>query len=172
MTDRRTSIAITGLLLMAISADNSAANEDVAAILRDVGEQCTAMHGYDWRNPGDIGQSELAPGEKAWRDCVYAGIRRDVIPRSAVPEDYERIIAEDQQFTRAIEAGTMTRDERWQRNKSATDAARAKDSAVAATKPLNKTKAADVQQQKAFDQLVKGQLNDMLRNQTRPHYMR
>ena len=93
-------------------------NAELEQALRTISASCTQQHGYDPANPGQLGEHELGTGEKAWRECLYAGIRADLVPRSSLPDGYERIIAQDIAFTAAIEAGKMTRFERWQRNRT------------------------------------------------------
>lgn len=100
---------------IALAAENTGAELDQA--LARISARCTEQHAYDPASPGDIGEHALAPGEKAWRECVYAAIRSEVAPRSSAPEAYEELIAQDIKFTAAIEAGEMTRFERWQRNR-------------------------------------------------------
>jgi hypothetical protein len=90
---------------------------ELETALNTISTGCTRKHGFDPTNPGEVGAHELARGEKAWRECLYAGIRTDLEPRSGFPAMYERVIAQDVEFTTAIEAGKMTRFERWQRNR-------------------------------------------------------
>jgi len=91
-------------------------NAQIESSLDTISKACTASHGYDPKDGAGIDEHELGPNEREWRDCVYAGIRRELKPHSRYPEQFEQIIAQDQRFTAAIAAGEMTRYERFQRN--------------------------------------------------------
>ena len=151
-------------MLAAVSGAAVAAEPAADAALETIGDRCTREHGYDWRNPGELGEHELGAGETAWRECVYAAIRRDIMPGSSVPGEYERIIAQDQAFTRAIAGGTMTRSERRRQNAAEQRAIAAIES-QAATPPRN-----------AEDDMVdrmRRELQNVLRGipgTPRPHY--
>jgi hypothetical protein len=127
----------------------------ITEVLEAIGKKCTAEHGYDWQNPGEVEEYELGVGEKAWRECVYAGIRSEIIPISKLPDEYERIIAQDIAFTKAIAAGEMTRYERGRRNRMARQLARTNEELTHGTEPLD--------QQKNLQEFVNDQLDQMLR---------
>lgn len=134
---------------------------ELTALLERIGTDCKDKHGYDWRNPGDLGEHELGVGEKAWRDCVYAGVRAEIVPQSNVPEQYERMIDDDIRYTAAIEAGEMTRFERWQKNRFGRQ--------VAAT---NEAMAESTEEQEAaerLDKVMKHQLDELLRTPPPPN---
>ncbi|MEK9660205.1 MAG: hypothetical protein VW644_00450 [Alphaproteobacteria bacterium] len=82
------------------------------AAMADLADRCTAAHGYDPRKPGEISENELAEGERAWRDCMYAGIDADIAHRSSSPAEWRALIDADRQMTDAIAAGSMTRSQR------------------------------------------------------------
>jgi hypothetical protein len=146
----------------------ASANEDVMVILQGIGEQCAAEHRYDWQRPAEVEEKALAVGEKAWRQCVYAGIRRDVVPISGVPDEYERIIARDIEFTQAIEAGEMSRVERWRRNRKARDLVLANETIAEETgQELEKDLAE--KQNEQLSEFMNDQVDMMLRVQTRPN---
>ena len=140
-------------------------------ILKGIGNQCAAENGYDWRSPGEAGEKALAVGEKAWRQCVYAGIRRDVMPISGVPDEYERIIARDIEFTQAIEAGEMSRVERWQRNRKARDLVLANEAIAQATGQQLEGDLAEKQNEQ-FSEFMNDQIDMMLRVQRLPSVIR
>ncbi len=73
---------------------------------------CTATHGYDWKATDGIGDRELAPGEREWRQCVYRGVEDILIPHTTFPGLYRQIIDEDRRMTEKIGRGEMTRSER------------------------------------------------------------
>lgn len=75
-------------------------------------EVCTLNHGYDPADADLLGPHQLGEGELAWRDCVYQAIGEILIPSVASPLPYERLILEDREMTRAIQAGQLTRAER------------------------------------------------------------
>jgi hypothetical protein len=96
---------LSGSLCASVAAD------DGTAIAR-LADACTADHGYDPRRPGAVDETSLAENERAWRDCMYAGIRNTVMPRSPVPTEWQALIEADTEMTNAIVAGTMTRSQR------------------------------------------------------------
>lgn len=114
------SSATAAFIALCICSGSSLAELTNAALessLAAIAKACTASHGYDPENALDIGEHELGQNEREWRNCVYAGIRRDLEPQSRYPDQFEQIIAQDQRFTVAIVAGEMTRYERFQRNR-------------------------------------------------------
>lgn len=90
----------------------SSASADTGAALGKLADQCTATHGYDPRKPGDVEEDELAPNERAWRACMYAGIDSDIAKHSATPEEWRALIDADRDMTDAIAAGDMSRSQR------------------------------------------------------------
>ena len=131
------------------------ASDEIEAVLKEIGSRCTKTHDYDSANPGEVGEYSLGEGEKAWRECVYDGIRNDLVPISKLPEQYERIIAQDAEFTRAIEAGEMTRFDRWQKNRMAKQIA-------LANEELGESREV-ARQRQILDNVVQKQLEMMLR---------
>jgi hypothetical protein len=102
---------------------------------------CTRQHGYDPTAQNGLGPHELGRNEMPWRECAYEGIRRIIVPASALPEMYEDLIAEDRKMTEAVVQGTMTRDDRRSRIEVLTGTA-------AVNEQLNKS----LQQRKAADE--------------------
>ena len=79
--------------------------------------ECTQRYGYDPEAGSKLGSNVLGPGEREWRDCVYQGIEKYVIPRTLSPDAYRQAIAEDRNMTEAIAKGNMTRAQREARVK-------------------------------------------------------
>lgn len=146
------------ILVLSAAATPSSAAGKIQEVLNDIAAQCTKTHGYDWRKPGELGDYELGRGEKAWRSCVYDGIRHQIIPASKIPKQYERAIERDIQFTQAIEAGEMTRFERWQENRMTRNL-------TLANEELADNSEADRQarQQEHLEEFVNRQMEDLLR---------
>jgi len=76
---------------------------------------CSRIHGYDPAAAADIPQHELGAGERAWRECVYDGIRVTLMARSEAPEMYQQLIDTDRRMTDSVEQGALSRQERRQR---------------------------------------------------------
>lgn len=75
-------------------------------------EACRQETGYV---PLDDEGARLAPGEAAYRACLYAGIEEIVLP--AIPHEevrgwYRALVDDDRMLTEAVSAGRMTRGER------------------------------------------------------------
>jgi hypothetical protein len=79
--------------------------------------ECTQRYGYDPEAGSKLESNVLGAGEREWRDCVYQGIEKYVIPRTLSPDAYRRAIAEDRSMTEAIAKGDMTRVQRQARAK-------------------------------------------------------
>jgi hypothetical protein len=79
--------------------------------------ECTQRYGYDPEAGSKLGSNVLGPGEREWRDCVYQGIEKYVMPRTLSPDAYRQAIAEDRNMTEAIAKGDMTRAQREARVK-------------------------------------------------------
>lgn len=73
---------------------------------------CSERHDYAPDRVQDAGPHEILPGERAWRECVYAGIETLVVPHTGMPGLYRSLIREDRHMTDAVEAGRLTRSER------------------------------------------------------------
>jgi len=78
-------------------------------------EQCTARYGYDPETASGLGPYSLGAGEREWRECVYEGVEKFLIPKTLSPEVYRNAIVEDRQMTAAVASGKMTRSERSER---------------------------------------------------------
>jgi hypothetical protein len=78
---------------------------------------CTQQHGYTPAETAALGPHELGSSERAWRECVYAGIREFLQPASPIPEVYDELITTDRSLTDAVAAREITRAERRQRLK-------------------------------------------------------
>ncbi len=96
-------------------ARDSGLSREMAAARRQLDDHmadCSKRYGYDPEAAAKLGPHVLGKGELEWRACVYQGIEKYMIPRTASPEIYRRAIAEDRKMTEAISKGTMTRAER------------------------------------------------------------
>jgi hypothetical protein len=80
--------------------------------LDDYLKQCTTTHGYDPEAAADLGPHVLGAGEREWRECVYRGLERHLIPKTQSPEVYRKAIEEDREMTASVAAGKMTRAQR------------------------------------------------------------
>ena len=67
--------ALVTLVLTAVGCEAFADNK-IKKTLNNIASQCTESHGYDWRDPGELGDYELERNEKAWRACVYCERQR------------------------------------------------------------------------------------------------
>ncbi|HXV80703.1 MAG TPA: hypothetical protein VEG60_12570 [Candidatus Binatia bacterium] len=83
--------------------------------LNDYMAQCTKRYGYDPKAAAKLGPNVLGPGEREWRECVYQGIEKYLIPRTLSPDLYRQAIAEDRKMTEAVANGEMTRAQRQAR---------------------------------------------------------
>ena len=99
-------------LTMAASAVSAADVDKRSQALDEHLAQCTARFGYDPDNTAGLGDYELAPTERDWRQCAYQGIQTIMIPGALIPGAYKELIAQDQAMTRSIERREMTRSER------------------------------------------------------------
>jgi hypothetical protein len=99
------------------SRDSTGTREIVTARrqLDDYMAQCTKRYGYDPEAASNLGPNVLGTGEREWRECVYDGIEKYLIPRTLSPDVYRQAIAEDRKMTDAITKGEMTRAERQAR---------------------------------------------------------
>ena len=99
------------------SKDVSGTREIVTARgqLDDYMAQCTKRYGYDPEAASKLGPNVLGPGEREWRQCVYQGIEKYLIPKTLSPDVYRRAVAEDRKMTEAVANGGMTRAQRQAR---------------------------------------------------------
>ncbi len=153
-------------LLSAIASDVMAAltTAEIESTLKKISDTCTNQHGFDPVSTFGTNELELAAGEKEWRECVYAEIRTELMPRSSVPEQYEKIIAQDIRFTQAIEAGEMTRTERSQRNRVSRQ--------FIETNEKIAELGSDAQRNADRERFIKGQMGALLRIQRMPAALR
>lgn len=79
------------------------------------GKKCTGKYGFDPAKAEGLGEYQLGPGERRWRDCMYQWIRDVVIPSTSIPSTYRELIAYDRMMTDRIEAKKMTRGQRAER---------------------------------------------------------
>lgn len=110
-----TGAAILMLLVFSPPALFFALGQDVAKARKQNQahvKECTQLHGYDPEKTSSLAPHDLGAGEREWRECVYKGIEKYLIPNSLSPEAYRRAIAEDREMTAAIAAGKMTRAQR------------------------------------------------------------
>ena len=111
--------AALAVLVLVLGAPDAPADSDAAWGKLDAEiERCTTKHDYDGDDAATLGDNELGASERAWRECVYAGIRKIVIPHSRVPDAYRRFIAQDKVMTNKVERGDMTRAERRAQNEA------------------------------------------------------
>jgi hypothetical protein len=139
-------------------------NAEIESTLKKISDTCTNQHGFDPGSALGTDELKLAAGEKEWRKCVYAEIRTELMPRSSVPEQYEKIIAQDIRFTQAIEAGEMTRTERSQRNRA--------NRQIVETNEKIAQVGSDAQRNEDRERFIKGQMDAVLRFQRTPAIMR
>ena len=124
----KTSMSIAAMLIVsavvimscgpASSSRDTAATREIVTARRQLDDhmaQCTKSYGYDPDAGSKLGANVLGPGEREWRDCVYQGIEKYLIPRTLSPDVYRRAIAEDRKMTEAIAKGEMTRAQRQAR---------------------------------------------------------
>lgn len=78
-------------------------------------QQCSARYGYDPEAASGLGPHALGSGEREWRECVYEGVEKFLMPKTLSPEAYRQAITEDRQMTARVAGGTMTRSERRER---------------------------------------------------------
>ena len=89
--------------------------QDIAAARQDLNAyraQCTARSGYDPDATSSLGPNVLGAGEREWRECVYQGVEKYLIPNTQTPEAYRKAIAEDREMTASIAGGKITRAQR------------------------------------------------------------
>jgi hypothetical protein len=113
------SVAIATVALVACgpasSSRDAAGTREIVTARRQLDDhmaECTQRYGFDPEAGSKLGSNVLGPGEREWRDCVYQGIEKYVIPRTLSPDAYRRAIAEDRNMTEAIAKGEMTRAQR------------------------------------------------------------
>ena len=97
---------------------DTATTREIATARRQLDDhmtECTKRYGYDPEAGSKLGSNVLGPGEREWRDCVYQGIEKYLIPRTLSPDVYRRAIAEDRKMTEALAKGEMMRAERQAR---------------------------------------------------------
>lgn len=105
-------------LAACMASPREEASQEVARLDAAIGnlrprlEACQRDSGYQ---PLADSEAKLAPGEPAYRDCLYRGMEELVLP--AIPQEevrgwYRDLIAEDRRLTEAVAAGRMTRGER------------------------------------------------------------
>jgi hypothetical protein len=107
-----------------ITSRDTAATREIVTARRQLDDhmaECTRRYGYDPEAGSKFGSNVLGPGEREWRDCVYQGIEKYVIPRTLSPDAYRQAIAEDRKMTEAIAKRDMTRAQRQARLKQMLD---------------------------------------------------
>jgi hypothetical protein len=103
------------VLAVSVAACATTPPRDIAAARQDLDvyrAQCTARYGYDPDTASGLGPHVLGAGEREWRECVYRGVEKYLIPNSQTPEVYRKAIAEDREMTASIAAGKITRTQR------------------------------------------------------------
>lgn len=96
-------------------AETPEGKRDVYARVLAEMDRCAEAHGYRRAEYLALGPYELAPGEAAWRACVYDGIARELMPAAVRPEAYRELIETDRRLTAGIAAGRVSRAERERR---------------------------------------------------------
>jgi hypothetical protein len=80
-------------------------------LIADV-HQCSQRYSYDPNRVQGVAENALAPQELQWRQCAYDATRAYERANPAMKSQYEQLIAEDIEMTRAIQQGAMTRSQR------------------------------------------------------------
>lgn len=120
----RAAIATVALAVVTAACSAPSASRDIAGTreivtarrqLDDYMAQCTKRYGYDPEAASKLGPNVLGPGEREWRQCVYQGIEKYLIPKTLSPDVYRRAVAEDRKMTEAVANGEMTRAQRQAR---------------------------------------------------------
>lgn len=88
--------------------------EEARARLEAELAQCTQRHSFDPAASG-LPERALAPGERAWRECAYEGVRKHLVPNSTIPDVYLQLIGEDRTLTDRLDRAEISRTERRQR---------------------------------------------------------
>ena len=102
-------------LAVSVAACATTPSQDIAAARQDLDAyraQCTARYGYDPDASSGLGPHVLGAGEREWRECVYQGVEKYLIPNTQTPEAYRKAIAEDREMTGSIADGRITRAQR------------------------------------------------------------
>jgi len=102
-------------LVMVLTLAGCAPAMDIAKARGQLDEhmsECTVRHSYDPEAASDLGPYVLGVGEREWRECVYQGVEKYLVPNTLTPEVYRQVIAEDREMTNSIAAGRMTRSQR------------------------------------------------------------
>ncbi|HET8729441.1 MAG TPA: hypothetical protein VFO41_18210, partial [Alphaproteobacteria bacterium] len=75
-------------------------------------DACSRETGYVPVESETLAEDTIAPGELAWRQCLYDAIRIYSAENVEMNGLYEQLIAEDISMTTAIQTGNMTRSQR------------------------------------------------------------
>lgn len=103
------------VLAVSVAACVTTPPQDVALARQDLDAyraQCTARYGYDPDASSGLGPHALGTGEREWRECVYQGVEKYLIPNTQTPEAYRKAIAADREMTASIAGGKITRAQR------------------------------------------------------------
>jgi hypothetical protein len=84
---KKTISAIVLIVLTAACAETTAPRDIVLARqqLDAYLDQCTARYGYDPDAVSGLGPYSLGVGERGWRECVYEGVEKFLIPKTLSP---------------------------------------------------------------------------------------
>jgi hypothetical protein len=123
MRARANAAALTTLTLAVAcgtpsTSRSSAGTREVVVARKQLDEHralCTKRYGYDPEVASELGANVLPPGEREWRECVYQGIEKYLLPKTFSPDAYRRAIAEDRKLTEAVARGEITRAQRQAR---------------------------------------------------------
>ncbi|HIF52148.1 MAG TPA: hypothetical protein EYQ42_11590 [Thiotrichaceae bacterium] len=77
--------------------------------------KCTTESDYDPNNTKISDKYTLAKGERAFLDCAYTGIEKNIIPESYIPNQYKDLIKSHRKWTNEVEKKLLTRSERRSR---------------------------------------------------------
>ncbi|MBI4526727.1 MAG: hypothetical protein HY695_23260 [Deltaproteobacteria bacterium] len=152
------------VLVAVVAACAATAPRDIATARKQLDAhlaQCTARYGYP-EATSDLGPYVLGAGEREWRECVYQGVEKYMIPNTASPEAYRKAIEEDREMSASVVDGKMTRAQRQARVQELLEG-------IERTEEANRSKRE--QQMEAMDRLVKEELRreqDMMLRTLRP----
>lgn len=121
-------LGLCGLAVLVAACDTLPVRDARARLDAHI-EDCSRRHDYH-PDQAAAGEQGLAPGEPAFLECVYAGVERLVVPHTAVPGDYRRLVARHRLWSAAVAAGDMTRGERRARTEAMLEAIEARELAA------------------------------------------
>lgn len=163
-TSLKEAIRAVGLVALVAACAATTASQNIATARKQLDAhlaECTARYGYP-EPTSDLGPYILGAGEREWRECVYQGVEKYMIPNTPSPEAYRKAIAEDREMTVGIATAKMTRTQRQARVQQLLEE-------IERTEEANRVKRE--QQMETMDWLVKEELRreqDMMLRTLRP----